>query len=49
MLVMDGLREKRHFEKSAGFPRAAIIILTVVLSADIQQEPCPGERGMTGS
>ncbi|CEJ60143.1 hypothetical protein PMG11_08728 [Penicillium brasilianum] len=41
MPVMDGLtatREMRHFEKSAGLPRTAIIILTAVLSADMQQE-----------
>ena len=41
MPVMDSLtatREKRHFDKSAGLPRTAIIILTAVLSADLQQE-----------
>lgn len=41
MPVMDGLtatREMRHFEKSAGLSRTAIIILTAVLSADMQQE-----------
>jgi CheY-like chemotaxis protein len=41
MPIMDGLtatRKMRHFEKSAGLPRTAIIILTAVLSADMQQE-----------
>lgn len=41
MPVMDGLtaaREMRHFEKTSGLPRTAIIILTAVLSADMQQE-----------
>lgn len=41
MPIMDGLtatREMRMYEKSAGLPRTAIIILTAVLSADMQQE-----------
>lgn len=41
MPVMDGLqatREMRHFERMKGLPSTPIIILTAVLSANMQQE-----------
>lgn len=41
MPVMDGLeatRKMRHFEKTHELPPTPIIILTAVLSADMQQE-----------